>query len=70
MGYAVKFWEDEEMRDLGESSLHDVDLPKEVAIEEAKKIYSKQDYPAVEVEDDNGNVVFHISVDFPKGEYY
>jgi hypothetical protein len=70
MEYAVKFWEDEEMRELGESCLHEVGLTKEVAIEEARKLYSKHDYPAVEVEDDNGNCVFHISTDVPNGENY
>ena len=70
MEYTIKFWEDDEMRELGESSIHTSKENKGEAIEEARRLFNRQDYPAVEVDDEEGNCIFHISFDAPDGEEY
>ena len=73
--YTIKFWETEEDRDEGLSNDHipraDVnrsDRPEMIA--EARRLYDKQDFVSVEVESEEGEAVFHISVDVPQGEEY
>jgi hypothetical protein len=68
--YTIIYWENEEMRDIGESSVYDSYELLEVAISKAKNLYYKQDFPSVEVEDEDGNTIFHISNEVPEGEEY
>ena len=70
MDYRIIYWENEEMREIGESSMHTSHPDKSEAIAEAKKLYFHQDFPAVEVEDENGGCIFHISTEVPEGEAY
>lgn len=68
-GYMVIYWADEEMRDMGESSVEGYYPTLEEALIKAKRLYTKQDFPAVEVAKDD-EVLFHISNDYPDGEKY
>lgn len=70
MEYLIIYWENEEMREIGESSMHTTHQDKSEAIAEAKKLYFRQDFPAIEVEDESGNCIFHISTEVPEGEEY
>lgn len=73
--YTIKYWETEECREEGLSEIASprpgVDATdKEVMIAEARHLYNKQDFVAVELEDEAGETVFHISTDTPEGEVY
>ena len=69
----MKIWETEDDRDIGESFYHIImtDNP----INEAKRLYNLMSYACVEVvytenNEDDEEVLFHISSDAPKGEMY
>ena len=70
---SIKIWETEDDRDRGESFYYVTmtDNP----INEAKKLYNLMSYACVEVvctenNEDDEEVLFHISSDAPKGEMY
>lgn len=73
--YTIKYWETEEDRNEG---LSEISFPrpgvdrtdKEAMIAEARRLYDKQDFVAVELEDKAGQAVFYISADTPAGEVY
>ena len=73
--YTIKFWETEEDRDEGNSNIHfpskGVDRSdRSEMIAEARRLYDKQDFVSVEVEDEESQAVFHISTEVPQGEEY
>ena len=72
--YEVEYWETEEDRDMGEGNMYmlseEEEVSKEKSIQRAKNLFSKQNFASVEVLDEDGSVVFHISTDEPKGESY
>lgn len=73
--YTIKYWETEEDRDQGLSEIaspRDGVNPtnKSEMIEEASRLFFKQNFAAVELEDEAGETVFHISSDAPAGEVY
>jgi hypothetical protein len=73
--YTIKFWETEEDRDEGNSNIHipraDVNRSdRSEMIAEARRLYDKQDFVSVEVEDEESQAVFHISTEVPQGEEY
>lgn len=73
--YTIKYWETEEDRDEGNSYIHMARAgvnrsDKSEMIAEARRLYDKQDFVAVELEDKEGNAVFYISTDTPQGEEY
>ena len=69
--FIVKYWENEEAREEGLSEIFSANLEiLDVAIDQAVRLYSKQDFPCVEVLDENDNCMFHISVDCPQGERF
>jgi hypothetical protein len=61
--YTIKVWETEEDRDMGESFIFENYHFKEDAIDRAEKIYARNNYACVEVEDDNGDTILHLSGD-------
>ena len=66
--FNVDYWYDENARDLGESDTHDSFDNVDDAIVEAKRIYFNNDFPVVEVRDNQiEKTYFHISVDVPEG---
>jgi hypothetical protein len=71
--YEVEYWEAEEDRDMGEGNMYmlseEEEVSKEKSIQRAKNLFSKQDFASVEVLDEDGSVVFHISTNEPKGIY-
>jgi len=72
--YEVEYWETEEDRDTGEGQMYmlseEEEISKEKSIERAKNLFSKQNFAAVEVLDEDGSAIFFISNDTPKGESY
>ncbi len=74
--FSITYWETEEDREMGESNNFVVadgtnEDSKEQMISLARRIFLRQDFSAVEVMDDeNMDVVFHISTDVPDGETY
>ena len=66
--YTIEIWETEEHREhLGPDTIFPDGTTDEEVISEARKFF--EDYAAVEVEK-NGEVIFHISTDAPKGKRY
>jgi hypothetical protein len=69
--FIVKYWENEEAREEGLSEIFSANLEiLDVAIEQAKRLFFSQDFPCVEVEDEDEKSMFHISVDCPSGERF
>lgn len=67
----LRIWESESDRNMGEAFTREVESNTlEGAINEAKNLYYRHDYAAVEVEDENEMCLFHISTDVPDGEYH
>lgn len=62
MKYTVVYWIDDEHREQGLSDVYDSFATSEEAVEEAKRLFRNQDFPAVEVEGDRGMMIYHISV--------
>lgn len=70
MKYFIQIWETEECRDSG-IAFNFYDVPeedKEACMELARHMYWHQDFAAVEVIDENGAAVYHISNDAQDGE--
>ena len=66
--YEIQIWETEEHRDhLGPDTIFPKGTTDEEVISEARSLF--EDFAAVEVEK-NGQVIFHISSDRPKGKRY
>jgi len=61
--YSIRVWESEDDRDMGESFIIEKVSDKYEAKEKAKKMYQKNDLAAVEVEDENGDTLLHLSSD-------
>ncbi len=61
--YLVKVWETEEDRDIGESFIAEFFEDKNEAIAYANKLYLKNDFACVEVEDENDETILHLSSD-------
>lgn len=61
--YSIRVWESEDDRDMGESFIIEKVSNKDEAKEKAKKMYQKNDLAAVEVEDENGDTLLHLSSD-------
>ena len=61
--YSIRVWESEDDRDMGESFIIEKVSDKGEAKEKAKKMYQKNDLAAVEVEDENGDTLLHLSSD-------
>lgn len=69
--YTIIYWADEDMRDIGESEIfNDEFVDLEEAISQANNLFFRQSFACVEVEDDKGMSVYHISSDVPNGERY
>ena len=73
--YTIKFWETEDDRDEGNSNIHiprgGVDRSdRSEMIAEARRLYGKQEFVSVELENEEGEAVFHISTYVPQGEEY
>ena len=62
--FTVVYWPDEEARDQGISDVHG-DFPTlQMAMQEAKKLYHRQGFAAVEVESTRTHMmIYHISDD-------
>ena len=59
--YSIIVWETEEDRDAGESFVAEILTNKQEALEKAEKMYYKQDFSAIEVIDENDEVILHLS---------
>ena len=59
--YSIIVWETEEDRDAGESFVAEILTNKKEALEKAEKMYYKQDFSAIEVIDENDEVILHLS---------
>jgi hypothetical protein len=59
--YSIIVWETEEDRDTGESFVAEILTNKKEALEKAEKMFSKQDFSAIEVIDENDEVILHLS---------
>lgn len=60
---SVNVWETDEDRDMGESFIAEFFKDKDEAIAYANKLYLKNDFACVEVEDENGETILHLSSD-------
>jgi hypothetical protein len=60
MNYYIKIWETELNRDQGESYIAEILQDKNEAIEQAKKYYYRQNYACIEVENQNGELIYEF----------
>ena len=68
--YSIIVWETEEDRDAGESFVAEILTNKQEALEKAEKMYYKQDFSAIEVIDENDEVILHLSSNEEDEEEY
>lgn len=67
--YIIKIWENEVLRDLGESDIIEVGIEStKEAIEKAKKIMEEQHYASLEVQDEKESETFYFCT--PREEEY
>jgi len=68
--YSIIVWETEEDRDAGESFVAEILTNKQEALEKAEKMYYKQDFSAIEVIDENDEVILHLSSNEEEDDEY
>ena len=61
--YNIQVWETQEDREYGESFIAEILSNKKEAISRAEQIYYDNNYKAIEVVDENGKTLFHLSSD-------
>ena len=64
--FEVKFWETEDCRDLGICEIYEEYNEIDLAIIECNSLYKEFGFASIEVEDENGEVYYHISYDNQK----
>lgn len=70
MEYLIKMWEDEQCREHGISTYHlETYAKKEEAIMDAKRLFYRENYAAVEVVNEFEDLIYLIANDVPEGEY-
>jgi len=61
--YSIIVWETEEDRDAGESFVAEVLTNRKEALEKATNMFYRQGFSAIEVVDENDNLIIHLSSD-------
>jgi len=70
MDYIIKYWETEEMRDMGISEIFSIEKDLNETINKVNKLFNDENFSCIEIENENGDTLYHLSNDNIKGEFY